>query len=145
MVTIGYAVVLNRRLSGLRRDKDSIDNLAGSFGSATRRAEKSIGRLKSTTDGLQEQIKQAQSLRDDLVFLIDRGGSAADRLEDQVRTARDEGAAPKKAFQNNGNRSNVEHVAAHRKAPKVRPAQAPHQEADPQADQELMRALRAAR
>ncbi|MDP1910481.1 MAG: DUF6468 domain-containing protein [Hyphomicrobium sp.] len=91
-VTIGYAVVLNRRLAGLRRDKGELESLAASFGQATLRAEESIGRLKKTAGELQELTAKADTIRDDLAFLIDRGSAAADRLESLVRQAR--GKAP---------------------------------------------------
>lgn len=92
VITIGYAVVLNRRLGRLRRDKSDLEKLAATFVQATARAEESIGKLKNTADALKERIDNAQALRDDLAFLIDRGGSAADRLEETVRDARKEGA-----------------------------------------------------
>ena len=91
VVTIAYAVVLNRRLGALRSDKSELENVAASFGEATLRAGESITKLKTTADGLQERIEKAQSLRDDLVFLIERSGQAADRLEETVRAARKEG------------------------------------------------------
>ncbi len=93
VITIGYAMVLNRRLGRLRRDKSELEKLAATFGQATARAEESIGNLKKTADALKGRIDNAQALRDDLAFLIDRGGSAADRLEETVRAARKEGAS----------------------------------------------------
>lgn len=89
--TIAYAILLNRRLGSLRKDKTDLEKLAATFGQATVRAEESIGRLKITADALQDSIDKAEALRDDLSFLIDRGGSAADRLEGAVRAARKEG------------------------------------------------------
>lgn len=104
VVTIGYALVLNRRLKGLKDHKAELDALAASFAMATGRAEESVGRLKSSVADLQSASERAQSLRDDLAFLVERGGTAADRLEDLVRAARDAGgessrapAAPKPA------------------------------------------------
>lgn len=93
VITIGYAMVLNRRLGRLRRDKSELEKLAATFGQATARAEESIGNLKKTADALKGRIDNAQALRDDLAFLIDRGGSAADRLEETVRAARKEGGS----------------------------------------------------
>ena len=89
VVTIGYAYVLNTKLSSLRRDKSELEKLAMSFANATIRAEESIGKLKTTTDVLQSRMSKAESLRDDLVFLTDRGDGAADRLERYIRDARD--------------------------------------------------------
>ena len=88
VVTIGYAMALNKRLGVLRRDKAELEELAGSFVDATTRAEESISRLKHTADDLKERMEKAQSLHDDLAFLIDRGGGAADRLEEMIRAAR---------------------------------------------------------
>mgnify|MGYP000858244382 CR=1 FL=1 len=95
VVTIGYAVTLNRRLQSLRRDKKDLENLARTFGESTLRAEENINQLRTVAQALDIQMGRAQSLRDDLAFLNDRGGSAADRLEELVREARDGlGAVP---------------------------------------------------
>ena len=90
VVTIGYAVVLNKRLGSLRGDKVELERLARGFIETTERAETGIGELRSMTDILDERIKRAESLRDDLLFLMERGNSAADRLEVVVRDARDQ-------------------------------------------------------
>lgn len=87
-LTVGYAAVLNRRLRVLRYDKKKFEKFAVSFSKATVRAEKSVGLLKDSTEDLSRHITLAQTLRDDLAFLIDRGGSEADRLEETVRSAR---------------------------------------------------------
>ncbi len=98
IVTIGYAMVLNRRLSSLRRDKEQLEGLALNFGDSTVRAEKSIGELRASSEMLQDRIDKAKALRDDLVFLVDRGNGTADRMEDLVRAARDDlGISPKPA------------------------------------------------
>ena len=88
VVTIGYAVVLNKRLGNLRRDRGQLEKLAVNFHTSTVRADESIMRLRSSVEGLQEQIEKAESMRDDLIFLTERGGSAADRLEEMVRQSR---------------------------------------------------------
>jgi len=88
VITIGYAAVLNRKLGNLRRHKEEMERLAVTFGQSTSRADDSIQRLKGTTNTLQKDIEKAQSLHDDLAFLIDRGTLAADRLEEGVRGAR---------------------------------------------------------
>lgn len=90
VVMIGYAVVLNRRLGEVRRDKSELENLASSFGDSTLKAGESIVKLKNTADDLKERIEKAGTLRDDLVFLLERGTSTADRLEEAVRAAREE-------------------------------------------------------
>mgnify|MGYP001612215322 CR=1 FL=1 len=87
-VTIGYAVVLNRKLTALRRNKTELERLAATFAQATLKAEDSIGRVKTGAETLQERVNKAQGLRDDLAFLIDRANSTADRLEGAIRSAR---------------------------------------------------------
>ena len=87
-VTIGYAVSLNRKLMGLRRNKGEMEKLAAAFAQATHKADDGIGRLKTNTDALQAQVDKAQGLRDDLAFLLERANTAADRLEDAIRASR---------------------------------------------------------
>ncbi len=94
VVMIWYSVVLNRRLNKFRGNRQQMENLAATFNDATVRATDSIGDLKIASDALQDQLAKAESLRDDLVFLVDRGTIAADRLEDNVRVARDAEAQP---------------------------------------------------
>ncbi|MBT3358847.1 MAG: hypothetical protein HN403_04380 [Rhodospirillales bacterium] len=89
VITISYAVMLNRRLRVMRQDKADLEKLAAKFADSTMRAEESITHLRRTADDLKKRIDAAQSLRDDLAFLIDRGGSTADRLEEDVRAARE--------------------------------------------------------
>jgi hypothetical protein len=97
VVTIGYAFILNRRLVTFRKDRAEMEALAKSFAEATAKAEASVQKLRGSTDkvgaSLDESLEAARSLRDDLAFLIDRGSSLADRLEDGVRNARDGAAA----------------------------------------------------
>ncbi|MGB0683143.1 MAG: DUF6468 domain-containing protein [Magnetovibrionaceae bacterium] len=88
VVTIGYAFVLNQKLTAIRRDRAELESVAASFAQATLRAEESIRKLKMSADGLQGQIDKSDSLREDLAFLVQRGGQAADRLEELVRDAR---------------------------------------------------------
>lgn len=92
-ITIGYGVVLNRKLGNLRSFKTELKSLSSKFGDATARADESVGKLKKTANGLHDSIDKALSLRDDLVFLVDRGDSTADRLEDVVRAARKDSPA----------------------------------------------------
>ena len=96
MVMIGYAVVLNKRLSNLRRDRDELERLAINFHASTSRADESISHLRSSVEGLQDQIGKAQAMRDDLIFLTERGSSAADRLEEYVRLSRADITTPAK-------------------------------------------------
>ncbi len=88
-VTIGFAVVLNKRLGKLRQDKEALEKLATTFGESTLRAEEGVETLKQTTEVLQERLEKAQALKDDLAFLIERGDRTADNLENLIRATRD--------------------------------------------------------
>ncbi len=90
VATIGYAMVLNRKLGNLRRHKEELERLAATFSDSTARAKDSIANLKNSTADLQADTAKAAGLRDDLKYLIDRGTSAADRLEAAVRESRGE-------------------------------------------------------
>lgn len=149
-VTIGYAVVLNKRLGKLRGDKKNLEKLAAKFGESTSRAEESIEKLRHTADLLQGGIDKAQTLKDDLSFLIDRGDQAADSLEDLVRLARDisgvgprpgAGASVDASASANGSAGGFIDASD-------QPADAPNQRGDggarSQAEQELLKAIRSA-
>ena len=153
VVTISYAVTLNKRLGTLRRDREELQKLAKSFGEATVRSEASINELRSTTEVLQERIKRAEALREDLVFLMERGNGAADRLEALVRSARDDvvvspqparpapeatdGARPAADAPKTG-------AAETRAAPRADRDQRPAPDTPSDAERELLKALRSA-
>jgi hypothetical protein len=84
-ITIGYAVILNRRLSGFRKQKAEMEAFIHSLDDAVERAEASIHRLRGlaeTSGGdLQTGVDKASSLVDELTFMTDRGNAIADRLE----------------------------------------------------------------
>jgi chromosome segregation ATPase len=94
IATITYAVMLNRRLSDLRKDQSDLDRLAKSFNDATLRAEESISKLTGSSQemkrDIQDTLAKAEALRDDLNFLIERASQSADKLEDSVRHNRPE-------------------------------------------------------
>lgn len=94
IATIGYAVMLNQRLTQLRKNRDDLAKIIVSFNEATVRAESSIPKLRKAAEdagqSLQERVEKAQSLRDDLAFMIERADTMANRLENAVRSARTE-------------------------------------------------------
>jgi hypothetical protein len=139
--TIGYAVMLNRRLSALRKNRDDLAKLILNFNDATVRAEQSIPKLRKAAEeagtSLQERVEKAQALRDDLAFMIERADTMANRLENGVRSARSE-ARPA--------------AAAPAAAPRARPApmSMPQSAGDlederSEAERELLRALQSVR
>jgi len=94
IATIAYAVMLNRSLSQLRQDQSELEALANQFNDATLRAEESIHKLTGSADDMkrdvQDTLRKAEALRDDLNFLIERAGVSADKLEEKVRNNRPE-------------------------------------------------------
>jgi hypothetical protein len=86
--TIGFSIVLNRRLNRLRENKDELDALVKGFADAAGRAETSVAGMKETAakvaDTLQKSIDRAQNLRDELQFMIEAADSLASRLEGSV-------------------------------------------------------------
>ncbi|MAI10968.1 MAG: hypothetical protein CBD27_00440 [Rhodospirillaceae bacterium TMED167] len=133
-MAIGYGVILNRRIMALRNDQKSLDKLATKFAEATIRAEQSIIKLKSTTDGASQSLDKAVNtaglVRDDLEFLIDRGNKLADILETDIRRTERQQISPGASFGHN--------CDGGAEAPKVN-------EDKSQAERELLRALQAVR
>jgi hypothetical protein len=91
-VTLFHALRLERALGVLRRDRAALEELVAGFNASTRQAEQGIERLRSAADGagrqIARQIDAAGALKDDLVFLAERGERLADRLDTLVRAAR---------------------------------------------------------
>jgi len=92
--TIAYAAVLNKKLNQLRKNRDDLAKLVAAFNDATARAEAGIPKLKRASEEasstLIDRVEKAQSLRDDLAFMIERADTMANRLEGSVRSARGE-------------------------------------------------------
>jgi cell division protein FtsB len=90
--TLFHAIRLERALGVLKRDRSALEQLVGGFNASTRQAEHSIERLRSAADGAGRQIARqvdvATALKDDLVFLAERGERLADRLDALVRPGR---------------------------------------------------------
>ncbi len=90
--TIVYAVMLNRKLEALRRNRDDLAKMIASFQEATTRAEAGIPKMRRAVqevgEALQTSMEKAQTLRDDLAFMTERADSMANRLEAQLREAR---------------------------------------------------------
>ncbi len=82
--TIAYAAILNRRLRGLRANKDEFEAMIGEFSEATRRTEGSIQALRLAADqtakALSAQVERGQALRDELAFLTNRADGASERI-----------------------------------------------------------------
>jgi len=94
IVTIVYVAVLNRRLGVLRKDKAKLEELIKGLNAAAVNAQAGIADLKQAADelgrGLDKELATGRSLREDLHYLIERGGTVADRLESGVRARRED-------------------------------------------------------
>jgi len=107
LVTIGYAVVLNRKLAALRDLRGDMERAVADFAEAQREAERGLAELRDRAEvlsvDLREQVgsaagrlDEARGLADDLHFLVDKGQSLADRLERAITGGR-QLAAPSSA------------------------------------------------
>ncbi len=89
VATIAYAALLNRRLGILRKGKEELREIVDSFDAAMIRIETGLGKLKQvgnpTSGELKELVAEARTLRDELSFLLDRGGALASRLEKSTK------------------------------------------------------------
>jgi hypothetical protein len=92
VATIVYCVLLNRRLAALRSDKSKLEEAIQGLHGMSLRAEAGITALRQAAEDigrqLQQKIELAQTLRDDLAYMVDRSGGVADRLEGVIRTHR---------------------------------------------------------
>jgi hypothetical protein len=156
LVTIVYAVILNNRLTTLRRDKKDLQKLTRTFGEITVRAEEGTAQLRATTEVLQDKITKAETLREDLVFLVKRGNDTADALEVLVRSSRDDTAVAPRAAKASpstdtreviGKKPPVEQkpdAPLQRRAPRVNQTERPDSDEISDAELELLKALRSA-
>lgn len=130
--TLFHALRLERALGVLKRDRAALEELVAGFNGATRQAESGIERLRGAADGagrqIARQIDAAGGLKNDLLFLIERGEKLADRMDGLVRQARVSDDAA----------SRGPRLAASNEA-------APEPRVRSQAERDLMRALRMAR
>jgi hypothetical protein len=90
--TLPMAWRLDRMLRALREDRVALQQGAEGLGEASRQAESALMRLRATTElaGRQvaDRIAGAETIREDLRYLVERAESLADRLEVAVQQAR---------------------------------------------------------
>lgn len=90
--TIIYAYRLNKNLTILRENQNSLSHLISSLNEATIKAENSIPKLRNVTEqssqNLQDVVDSAKSLKDDLTFINERADNLADRLENVIHDGR---------------------------------------------------------
>ncbi|SMF67994.1 hypothetical protein SAMN06265365_12425 [Tistlia consotensis] len=106
IVTIAYAVILNRKLAALRDTKDQMAGLLAEFARTTAQAEAGVKELRdraaASGDGLSAivaeagaKLEKAGGLKEDLAFLIEKGEALADRLERGLEGGRGGQARPR--------------------------------------------------
>jgi hypothetical protein len=93
VATIVYAAILNRKLGRLRADRAELEQQIARFVECTQRAETSIKHLKAVADeagqSLQQPIDRAMAVRDELVFMIERGDTLSEKLSGRISAARE--------------------------------------------------------
>ena len=86
--TIVFAIILNKRLEILRNSRTDLGRSIEAFNDATIRAETGIPKLKQAADevgsALREEMQKAQTLHDDLAFMIERADKIAQQLENST-------------------------------------------------------------
>ncbi len=93
IATIVYAGRLNARLGLLREDRDRLKELIAGLQLSTRQAEDAVRDLKlgaaESGHELQQTIERSTSLKADLAYLVERGETAANRIEAGLKMQRD--------------------------------------------------------
>ncbi len=150
LLMIGYAFVLNRRLSTLRTDREDLEAFITRFNEATNKANASLQGLRAAAESNAATIKaaadKAQALRDELAFLVERADGSADRLA--KASGRPAGTADSTPAEE---RSETTDAAREASKSGAKPAgrrkadTASEGEAASEAERELMNALRRAR
>lgn len=89
VAALAYGYRLNRNLNAVRSGREDFEKLLKDFTTSTERAEKALADLRTGSEKrlgeIGGQVGKAQSVADDLEFLIKRGEAVADRLDAGVR------------------------------------------------------------
>ncbi len=149
VATIAYAMVLHRRLGALRSDRADLETFLERMSQATAKADASLKGIRETAERAQQTLhdplNKAQAMRDELLFLIERADSSAERVANGVQKSAAPSPPPAEPT------ADAERPApAKRARPRARPAAAPQPDSsdDPQdgarsqAERDLMNALR---
>ena len=98
MITIGYCIVLNKRLMRLKADEHALKATISELITATEIAERAIAGLKLTVrecdDNLGDRLRTAERFCADIERQIAAGDRVLDRLVRIVSATRPESAAP---------------------------------------------------
>ena len=127
-LVLWHAIRLERAVTALRRDRVALGDAVAGFDTSTRAAQAGLGQLRQLTataaDDIAHRVAAGKALRDDLVYLTERGGQVADRLEGLVRMGRTAVAAsaPPTAVEPQSGRTEVVKPDTPRPAFRGRPA-----------------------
>ncbi|HMA16505.1 MAG TPA: DUF6468 domain-containing protein [Kiloniellaceae bacterium] len=92
VVTIGYATVLNRKLSLLRQARGEMEKVIADFAAATDQAQSGLKALQEgsgeASGALARNVSDACRLADEMAFLVKKGNEIADRLEVAISASR---------------------------------------------------------
>ncbi|MDA5193221.1 DUF6468 domain-containing protein [Govanella unica] len=85
VATIGFAIVLNRRLQSMKDEQEVMARLISGLNLATAKAQESIYELRavaqSTEDTLKHNISDARALADELQMITQAGSNLAAKIE----------------------------------------------------------------
>lgn len=102
--TIAYAIILNRQIIALRESRGEMAELIQGLNDAMARAETGVRTLKKaasdTGEDLQRTVNKAQTLRDELEFMIE----AADVLANRLGSVGERGAGGRDGGERDGGR-----------------------------------------
>jgi ABC-type transporter Mla subunit MlaD len=89
LATIVYAILLNRKLNALRQGRSQFEDLVKDLNQAIARAEEGTGAFRKLSEGsaqrLEETVREARALREELGRLVHRGAALADELSGVVK------------------------------------------------------------
>ncbi len=92
VVTLVHAVRLERALRSVRSDRAALGEAISGFDASARQAELGVNRMQAIAaeagELIGKRVDRAATLKDDLLFLTERGEALADRLETAVRSAK---------------------------------------------------------
>ncbi|MFH5925192.1 DUF6468 domain-containing protein [Roseomonas xinghualingensis] len=94
VAALPFAVRLERGLAALRRDRSALADGAQGFEAVTREAQLALSGLRGALETQARQVAMAETLREDLRFLVERAERLADRLEGLVRQGRPAASQP---------------------------------------------------
>ena len=86
--TFLYARKLRKAFGKIKNVGDELRVAVADFDHGTRSAEAAIAEMNETAKVLSGHLRHAMALRDDLMFLSERGETLADRLDTLVRVVR---------------------------------------------------------